>query len=70
MKFNLLQAPHNFQETRSSIIKDGAVLEPGGVAALAGSSVAGPPDTERSGLLRGSEVGPRDGRPVIHTDSD
>ena len=27
-------------------------------------------DSERSGLLRGNDKPPADGRPVIHTDSD
>jgi hypothetical protein len=59
----------NVQESRPSIIKDGAVLEPG-ISTLADGGPVEVHPGERSGLLRGGEEGPRDGRAVIHTDSD
>jgi hypothetical protein len=62
----------SFQETRPSIIKESAGLELGSLAALdgGGGHAEAAHTGERSGLLRGTDQGPRDGRAVIHTDSD
>jgi len=51
-----------FLESRS-IIKEGTVLHPDIIEMTSA-------DSERSGLLRGNDKPPADGRPVIHTDSD
>ncbi len=52
-------------------MKEGTVVEAGLAVAVSGrNDESALSSGERSGLLRGSEEGPRDGRAVIHTDSD